>query len=63
MLETSKERVDLLKAGLSGKMIERLYIEGNSFRIIRFPHVIKLVEFEIPIDLNNCMGSRECKCA
>ncbi|MDD5616557.1 MAG: hypothetical protein PHH85_10190 [Candidatus Methanoperedens sp.] len=53
MLETRKERVKLLKSGISGKMIERLYIEGNSFRIIPFPPVIKLVELEIPIDLNN----------
>lgn len=53
MLETRKERVKLLKAGLSGKMIERLYIEGNSFRIISFPPVIKLMELDIPIDENN----------
>ncbi len=53
MLETRKERVKLLKAGLSGKMIERLYIEGNNFRIIRIPPVIELMELDIPIDENN----------
>jgi len=56
MLETRKERVKLLKAGLSGKTIERLYIEGNSFRIIRFPPVIKLIDLDIPIDVNNRAG-------
>lgn len=53
MLETRNERVKLLKAGLSGKMIERLYIEGNSFRIISFPPVIKLMELDVPFDENN----------
>lgn len=32
-LETSKERVELLKAGISGKKIEELYIQSNNFRI------------------------------
>lgn len=50
MLETRKERVELLKSGLSGKMIERLYIEGNNFRMICFPPAIKLMEIEIPLD-------------
>ena len=53
MLETRNERVKLLKAGLSGKMIERLYIESNRFRIISFPPVIKLMELDIPFDENN----------
>ena len=52
MLETRQERVKLLKAGLSGKMIERLYVEGNHFRIIRFPPVVKLMELDIPTDKN-----------
>ncbi len=37
MLETSGERVKLLKAGISGKNIETLYIIHNSFRIIGRP--------------------------
>jgi hypothetical protein len=53
MLETRKERVKLLKAGLSGRMIERLYIEGNNFRIISFPPAINLMELDIPKDRNN----------
>lgn len=34
MLENPQERVELLKAGLSGKKIEELYLLMNDFRII-----------------------------
>jgi hypothetical protein len=34
MLETSQERVKLLKAGISGKKIEELYISLNNFKIV-----------------------------
>ena len=37
MLETSLERVRLLKAGIDGKTIEKLYIIYNNFKIIRIP--------------------------
>ena len=37
MLETAEERVKLLKAGFSGKAIEKLYIEYNTFKIIHSP--------------------------
>ncbi len=43
MLETSEERIELLKAGFTGKMIEKLYIKHNSFKIIDIPPIIKLV--------------------
>lgn len=55
MLETREERVRLLKAGLSGKLIERLYIEGNNLRITCIPPVIQIVELEIPQAENNCI--------
>ncbi|NJD54697.1 MAG: hypothetical protein FIB07_17795 [Candidatus Methanoperedens sp.] len=35
MLETTEERVKLLKAGFTGKEIEELYIANNNFKIIR----------------------------
>ena len=35
MLETIEERVKLLKAGLTGKEIEGLYIANNNFKIVR----------------------------
>jgi hypothetical protein len=37
MLETSKERVKLLKKGIDGKTIEKLYINHNGFKIIGRP--------------------------
>lgn len=37
MLETSQERVKLLKAGISGKKIEELYTKGNNFKIVHNP--------------------------
>jgi hypothetical protein len=44
MLETTEERVKLLKAGFIGKTIEKLYIESNYFKIVRIPAIIELVE-------------------
>jgi hypothetical protein len=35
MLETPEQRIKLLKAGFSGKEIERLYIENNNFKMDR----------------------------
>ncbi len=58
MLETQEERIKLLKAGCSGKDIEKLFIEGNKFRIVRIPPVIELVEFDIPHNKRTCV-SRE----
>jgi hypothetical protein len=34
MLETAQERVKLLRAGISGKRIECLYVTGNNMKII-----------------------------
>ena len=34
MLETPKERIELLKAGITGDRIEQLYIELNNLTII-----------------------------
>jgi hypothetical protein len=47
MFETAEERVKLLKKGLSGKEIERLYIEHNNFKIIRAPIIYDENEFDI----------------
>ena len=35
MLETSEERVKLLKAGFTSKDIERMYVKNNNLKIIR----------------------------
>jgi hypothetical protein len=53
MLETPEERIKLLKAGISGKTIEKLYIKSNNFWIISIPAVIELVELDIPTKIHN----------
>jgi hypothetical protein len=47
MLETSHERVKLLKAGFNSKTIEKMYIEGNNIKLVKTPIIIDLVEFDI----------------
>lgn len=44
MLETPGERVELLKAGVDGKTIERLYVELNGFKIYNIPDNILCVK-------------------
>ena len=44
MLRTRQERVELLKAGIFGKTIERLYIKHNNFIIVGNPIFHELVE-------------------
>lgn len=43
MLETPIERVKLLKAGISGKKIEELYIVYNNFKILGSPVVLEQI--------------------
>lgn len=35
VLETTEERVRLLKAGYTGKQIETVYVEMNGFRVVK----------------------------
>ena len=44
MLETSQERVKLLKASIDGKTIEKQYIIFNNFKIVPTPLLFVLVE-------------------
>jgi hypothetical protein len=44
MLETSLERVKLLKAGISGKKIEELYIANNNFKVVHSPVICERIE-------------------
>ncbi|MCZ7398163.1 MAG: hypothetical protein O8C62_00515 [Candidatus Methanoperedens sp.] len=46
MLETPKERIELLKIGITGKTIERLYIINNNIKIIYIPMFFELIEIE-----------------
>jgi hypothetical protein len=43
MLETQQERVKLLKVGIKGKTIEKLYVIYNDIKIKRIPILNKLV--------------------
>ena len=47
MLETPQERVKLLKAGVDGKTIEKLYLIYNNLKISSGPILIEQVEFNI----------------
>ncbi len=44
MLETPKERAELLKKGIAGKKIEELYISHNNFKIVGFPLIIGIIK-------------------
>jgi len=41
MLETPQERIKLLRAGCTSKKIEQLYIEGNNFKLVKFPLLLR----------------------
>ena len=43
MLETPRERAELLKMGIAGKKIEELYISNNNFKIVGFPLIIAII--------------------
>jgi hypothetical protein len=58
MLETRFERVKLLKAGLSGKKIEELYIAYNNFKIVHSPVICEQVEI-YDCEINNTIKSQE----
>lgn len=44
MLETSQERVKLLKAGISARKIEQIYLESNNFKIMNIPVLFEVFE-------------------
>ena len=50
MLETPQERIKLLRAGFTGETIEKLYIEGNNFKLVRIPVIVELAEFLISLN-------------
>ncbi len=53
MLETPQERVRLLKAGIDGKTIEKLYIIFNNFKIVHTPLLFELVEINTEENKNS----------
>ena len=44
MLETSEERVKLLKAGISARNIEQLYLINNNFKTVNIPVLFEAIE-------------------
>ncbi|MCX9082337.1 MAG: hypothetical protein OIN83_09090 [Candidatus Methanoperedens sp.] len=52
MLETSEERIKLLKTGFSQKQIEEMYIEGNNLKIVYQPILVDIVEIEAEQNMN-----------
>ncbi len=56
MLETPKERIKLLKAGYTGKTIEKLYIQLNNFKIACIPPIVELVECDIQQNKKTCIN-------
>jgi hypothetical protein len=54
MLETSEERIKLLKTGFTQKQIQEMYIEGNDFKIVSLPILADIVEIEADWNKNTC---------
>jgi hypothetical protein len=44
MLETSQERIKSLKAGMSPRTMEQLYLLTNNFKVIGIPLLFEAVE-------------------
>ncbi len=60
MLETPQERVRLLKTGIDGKTIERLYIIFNNLKIVHTPLLFEWVEINAEENKNSAI-SHEAK--
>ena len=52
MLETSEERIKLLKTGFMQKQIEEMYIKGNNLKIVYQPILVDIVEIEAEQNMN-----------
>lgn len=59
MLETSEERIKLLKTGFMQKQIEEMYIEGNDFKIVSLPILVDILEIEAGQNKNICKNAVE----
>ncbi|VVB89850.1 Uncharacterised protein [uncultured archaeon] len=61
MLETPEERVKLLRAGISGRNIEKLYIIYNNFKIIGSPLLFDHADVETGERKGNSVNQIEIK--
>jgi hypothetical protein len=57
ILKTSQERVRLLKAGIDGKTIEKLYIIFNNLKIVHMPLLFELVEINTEENKNSTINN------
>lgn len=53
MLETPEERIKMLREGIIGKEVERLYLENKCIKLIKTPILFKLVEMDYPENYKN----------
>ncbi len=56
MLETPEEMIKLLRAGYTGKTIEKLYIQLNNFKIVRLLPIVELIECDIQQNKKTCIN-------
>ena len=58
MLETSEERIKLLKAGYTCKDIEQLYVKNNNLKIIKLSILKELTEISHPENKNTQINGK-----
>ncbi len=61
LLKNPQERVKLLKAGITRKTIERLYIAGNDSKIVNSPVFLELIEIDIETNKNIVISREEAE--
>ena len=59
MLETSEERIKLLRLGYDNKEIERLYIKHNKFKMVDAP-LIEIIEIDLLQNREVCINDELC---
>ncbi|MCX9085076.1 MAG: hypothetical protein OIN87_09805 [Candidatus Methanoperedens sp.] len=55
MLETPKERIKLLKAGITGNQIEELYILYNNFKVVWYQRPLKKLAINTTMNMNDAV--------
>jgi hypothetical protein len=63
MLETSEERVKLLRLGFDSREIERLYVKLNKFKMVYAPHIIEIIEIDLLQNSKICINDELCTMA
>ena len=62
MLETSEERIKLLRLGYDSKEIERLYVKHNKFKMVDAP-LIEIIEIDLLQNREVCINDELCTLA